>query len=83
MNTQAGKGWFAAPVSTLEGALLETEGLGSKTLSAKDNLHNIVAGLFQVRLLFSTYIKYLISIIIIGEGRYCKLLQASKQVQAR
>lgn len=41
-------GYFAAPVTTLEGALLETEGLGSRKLSIKENLHGIVAGLLQV-----------------------------------
>lgn len=35
-------------MTTREGALLETEGWGSKTLSVKENLHSIVAGIFQV-----------------------------------
>ncbi|XP_072931100.1 uncharacterized protein [Epargyreus clarus] len=42
-----GGGAFSAPVTTLEGALLETEGLGSKTLSVKENVQGVVAGLFQ------------------------------------
>ncbi|KAL0852220.1 hypothetical protein ABMA28_000438 [Loxostege sticticalis] len=47
VNEQGGNGWFAPPVTTLEGALLETEGIGSKKISVKDNLHQVVAGLFQ------------------------------------
>ncbi|XP_026313639.1 uncharacterized protein LOC113225504 [Hyposmocoma kahamanoa] len=47
-------GIFAAPVTTREGALLETEGWGSKTLSAKENLHSIVAGIFQPKPIVDT-----------------------------
>ncbi|XP_068620024.1 uncharacterized protein [Battus philenor] len=49
-----GGGLFSAPVTTLEGALLETEGLGSKTLSIKDNIHNVAAGIFQPKPLVDT-----------------------------
>ncbi|RVE49231.1 hypothetical protein evm_006123 [Chilo suppressalis] len=54
LNVQGAGGWFSAPVTTLEGALLETEGLGSKALSAKDNLHQLVAGLFQPKPIVDT-----------------------------
>ncbi|KAJ0183775.1 hypothetical protein K1T71_000198 [Dendrolimus kikuchii] len=40
-------GPFAAPVTTLESAILETEGFGSKTLSINENVQGVVAGLFQ------------------------------------
>ncbi|XP_028177244.1 uncharacterized protein LOC114365022 [Ostrinia furnacalis] len=54
VNEQARDGWFAAPVTTIEGALLETEGLGSKKLSIKDNLHQVVAGVFQPKPIVDT-----------------------------
>ncbi|KAH9637283.1 hypothetical protein HF086_006927 [Spodoptera exigua] len=41
-------GLFAAPVSTLETALQESEGFGSKKLSIKENIQGVVAGIFQV-----------------------------------
>lgn len=44
------QGGIFAPVATREGAVLETEGWGSKTLSIKENIHNIVAGIFQVNI---------------------------------
>ncbi|KAI8430758.1 hypothetical protein MSG28_000926 [Choristoneura fumiferana] len=47
-------GYFAAPVTTLEGAFLETEGLGSKKLTIKENLHGIVAGLLQPKPIVDT-----------------------------
>ncbi|KAF9804805.1 hypothetical protein SFRURICE_007708, partial [Spodoptera frugiperda] len=40
-------GLFAAPVSTLETAIQETEGFGSKKLSIKENIQGAVAGIFQ------------------------------------
>ncbi|CAH0703414.1 unnamed protein product [Spodoptera exigua] len=40
-------GLFAAPVSTLETALQESEGFGSKKLSIKENIQGVVAGIFQ------------------------------------
>ncbi|XP_047040468.1 uncharacterized protein LOC124644873 [Helicoverpa zea] len=40
-------GIFSAPVPTLESAVEETEGYGSKKLSVKENLQGIVAGIFQ------------------------------------
>ncbi|CAK1588226.1 unnamed protein product [Parnassius mnemosyne] len=49
-----GGGLFSAPVTTLEGALLEREGLGSKTLSVKENVQGIVAGLFQPKPIVDT-----------------------------
>ncbi|KAM3968932.1 uncharacterized protein ACR2FA_002284 [Aphomia sociella] len=54
LNIQGADGWFAPPVTTLEGSLLESEGLGSKTLSVKENLHNIVAGILQPKPLVDT-----------------------------
>ncbi|KPI91933.1 hypothetical protein RR46_08359 [Papilio xuthus] len=49
-----GGGLFSAPVTTLEGALLETEGLGSKTLSVKENVQNVAAGIFQPKPIVDT-----------------------------
>ncbi|XP_014369921.2 uncharacterized protein LOC106719944 [Papilio machaon] len=49
-----GGGLFSAPVTTLEGALLETEGLGSKTLSIKENVQNVAAGIFQPKPIVDT-----------------------------
>ncbi|KAL4705706.1 hypothetical protein ACJJTC_018779 [Scirpophaga incertulas] len=54
LNVQGGDGWFSPPVTTLEGALLETEGLASKTLSAKENLQQVVAGIFQPKPIVDT-----------------------------
>ncbi|XP_059045824.1 uncharacterized protein LOC131841525 [Achroia grisella] len=54
LNVQGADGWFSPPLTTLEGALLETEGLGSKSLSVKDNLHHIVAGILQPKPLVDT-----------------------------
>ncbi|XP_026762298.1 uncharacterized protein LOC113521061 [Galleria mellonella] len=54
LNIQGADGWFAPPITTLEGALLETEGLGSKTLSVKENLQHIVAGILQPKPLVDT-----------------------------
>ncbi|XP_069365205.1 uncharacterized protein [Maniola hyperantus] len=42
-----GSGLFSPSVTQLDGALLETEGLGSKVLSVKENVQNVVAGVFQ------------------------------------
>ncbi|XP_045784871.1 uncharacterized protein LOC123880670 [Maniola jurtina] len=42
-----GSGLFSPSVTHLDGALLETEGLGSKILSVKENVQNVVAGVFQ------------------------------------
>ncbi|XP_049884962.1 uncharacterized protein LOC126379963 [Pectinophora gossypiella] len=53
-GSQGGVGIFANPVSTRERALLETEGWGSKTLSIKENLHNVVAGIFQPKPIVDT-----------------------------
>ncbi|XP_061705704.1 uncharacterized protein LOC133516699 isoform X2 [Cydia pomonella] len=47
-------GYFGAPVTTLEGAILESEGYGSKKLSLKENLHGIVAGLLQPKPIVDT-----------------------------
>ncbi|CAH2035236.1 unnamed protein product, partial [Iphiclides podalirius] len=49
-----GGGLFSAPVTSIEGALLETEGIGSKTLSVKENVQNVVAGLFQPKPIVDT-----------------------------
>ncbi|XP_013184858.2 uncharacterized protein LOC106130550 [Amyelois transitella] len=54
LNIQGSEGWFAPPVTSLEGALLETEGVGSKALSVKDNLHSIVAGILQPKPIVDT-----------------------------
>lgn len=43
-----GGGLFSGQPIELEGALLETEGFGSKVLSVKENVQNAVAGIFQV-----------------------------------
>ncbi|XP_063392701.1 uncharacterized protein LOC134678176 [Cydia fagiglandana] len=47
-------GYFGAPPTTLEGAILESEGYGSKKLSLKENLHGIVAGLLQPKPIVDT-----------------------------
>ncbi|KAJ8737116.1 hypothetical protein PYW07_000387 [Mythimna separata] len=47
LNAKATSGVFYAPVPTLESAVEETEGYGSKTLSFKENIQGIVAGFFQ------------------------------------
>ncbi|XP_063373222.1 uncharacterized protein LOC134661186 [Cydia amplana] len=47
-------GYFGAPVTTLEGTILESEGYGSKKLSLKENLHGIVAGLLQPKPIVDT-----------------------------
>ncbi|XP_063633282.1 uncharacterized protein LOC134804242 [Cydia splendana] len=47
-------GYFGAPATTLEGAILESEGYGSKKLSLKENLHGIVAGLLQPKPIVDT-----------------------------
>ncbi|XP_053623800.1 uncharacterized protein LOC128682865 isoform X2 [Plodia interpunctella] len=54
LNIQGSEGWFAPPVTSLEGALLETEDIGSKALSVKDNLHSIVAGILQPKPIVDT-----------------------------
>ncbi|CAH2103125.1 unnamed protein product [Euphydryas editha] len=46
--------FFSDPPTKLEGALLETEGFGSKTLSIKENAQNIVAGIFQPKPIVDT-----------------------------
>ncbi|KAJ8737720.1 hypothetical protein PYW08_000315 [Mythimna loreyi] len=48
LNAKANSvGVFYAPVPTLESAVEETEGYGSKALSFKENIQGIVAGIFQ------------------------------------
>ncbi|XP_046977603.1 uncharacterized protein LOC124543425 [Vanessa cardui] len=47
-------GFFSPPYTKLEGALLETEGYGSKTLSIKENAQNIVAGILQPKPIVDT-----------------------------
>ncbi|XP_039764074.1 uncharacterized protein LOC120636596 [Pararge aegeria] len=49
-----GGGLFKPPVTRLDGALLETEGIGSKILSVKENAQNVVAGIFQPQPLVDT-----------------------------
>ncbi|XP_013137943.1 PREDICTED: uncharacterized protein LOC106102884 [Papilio polytes] len=49
-----GGGLLSAPVTTLEGALLETEGFGSKTLSVNENVQNLAAGIFQPKPIVDT-----------------------------
>lgn len=53
-----GGGLLSAPVTTLEGALLETEGLGSKTLSVNENVQNLAAGIFQVSVIIVTFLHF-------------------------
>ncbi|XP_004929927.1 uncharacterized protein LOC101736369 [Bombyx mori] len=47
-------GPFASRTSTLESAVPETEGFGSKTLSVKENIQNVVAGIFQPKPIVDT-----------------------------
>ncbi|XP_026499316.2 uncharacterized protein LOC113403089 [Vanessa tameamea] len=48
------RGIFSPPYTKLEGALLESEGYGSKTLSIKENAQNIVAGILQPKPIVDT-----------------------------
>ncbi|XP_048005835.1 uncharacterized protein LOC125241405 [Leguminivora glycinivorella] len=47
-------GYFGPPPASLEGAILETEGYGSKKLTLKENLHGFVAGLLQPKPIVDT-----------------------------
>ncbi|KAG6465285.1 hypothetical protein O3G_MSEX015050 [Manduca sexta] len=47
-------GPFAPPPPTLESALQESEGYGSKTLSVKENIQGLVAGIFQPKPIVDT-----------------------------
>ncbi|CAH0578076.1 unnamed protein product [Chrysodeixis includens] len=47
-------GLFSPPVSTLESAVQESEGYGSQALSFKENIQNMVAGIFQPKPIVDT-----------------------------